>query len=156
MIVKKLNGYLHVSWEYPNQDGIGCNEQSPDDAENFLLFLQELRKAPIGKGLILTAAVGSLPFNGSDGNPMSDVSGFGEVLDHIGKYSYSFPPYKCELVIFSAIMVYDFYGSDSVGPNAPLDDSCAPADKKVGSALNSVTQWTNAGFRPEQVPGSSN
>ena len=43
-------------------------------------------------------------------------------------------------------MNYDIWGSwsDSVGPNAPLDDSCAPSPE--GSAMSAVKAWTNAGF----------
>jgi len=43
-------------------------------------------------------------------------------------------------------MNYDIWGSwsDSVGPNAPLDDSCAPTPE--GSAMSAVKAWTKAGF----------
>jgi chitinase len=50
-----------------------------------------------------------------------------------------------------AIMSYDIWGSSSasVGPNAPLDDSCAPT--QAGSATSAVNAWTNAKFPPDQV-----
>lgn len=73
------------SWEYPNKQGVGCNTISPDDSANFLSFLQALRQEPAGKNLTLSAAVSIKPFVGSDGTPMSDVSDFAQVLDHIGK-----------------------------------------------------------------------
>jgi chitinase len=43
-------------------------------------------------------------------------------------------------------MNYDVWGSwsPSVGPNAPLDDSCAPSPQ--GSAKSAVKAWTGAGF----------
>jgi len=43
-------------------------------------------------------------------------------------------------------MNYDVWGSWStgVGPNAPLDDSCAPT--KTGSASSGVKAWESAGF----------
>lgn len=72
------------SWEYPNHQGIGCNAISPNDSANFLAFLQELRKDPTGARITLSAAVGMTPFAGPDGSPMTDVSGFAAVLDHIG------------------------------------------------------------------------
>jgi hypothetical protein len=34
--------------------------------------------------IVVSAAVAVLPFIGSDGNPVSDVSDFAEVLDYIG------------------------------------------------------------------------
>ena len=76
------------SWEYPNSLGVGCNEKSDSDAANFLSLLQAIRADPAGKNLYLTAAVSSTPFTGSDGNPMTDVSGFAAVLDHIAIMNY--------------------------------------------------------------------
>ncbi|KAF5383230.1 hypothetical protein D9615_004978 [Tricholomella constricta] len=128
----QLDG-IDFDWEYPNKQGIGCNIISPNDSANFLLFLQALRaKAP--SNLIISAAVGTAPFNGADGTPMTDVSGFAAVLDHI------------------AIMAYDIWGSWStagVGPNAPLDDSCAPT--KAGSATSAVEAWTAAEFPANKI-----
>ncbi|EAU81461.1 endochitinase [Coprinopsis cinerea okayama7 len=119
---------IDFDWEFPNKQGIGCNHISNADSANFLAFLQELRQDPTGGKLMLTAAVGLLPFVGSDGQPMSDVSGFAEVFD------------------FIAIMAYDVWGawSPTVGPNAPLQDSCAA--NGVGSVASSVAAWTGAGF----------
>ncbi|KAF8067860.1 glycoside hydrolase family 18 protein [Lyophyllum atratum] len=124
---------IDFDWEYPNKQGVGCNTISPDDSANFLLFLTALRaKAP--SGLIISAAVGITPFAGPDGTPMTDVSGFANVLDHI------------------AIMSYDIWGSWStggVGPNAPLDDSCAPM--KAGSATSAIEAWTAAEFPADKI-----
>jgi chitinase len=43
-------------------------------------------------------------------------------------------------------MNYDIWGSwsSTVGPNAPLDDSCAPSQQ--GSAMSAVKAWTSANF----------
>ena len=48
-------------------------------------------------------------------------------------------------------MNYDIWGSwdSTVGPNAPLDDSCA-ADKQ-GSAMSAVKAWTSAGFPANKI-----
>jgi chitinase len=48
-------------------------------------------------------------------------------------------------------MNYDIWGSwsSSVGPNAPLDDSCAPSPQ--GSAKSAVKAWSAAGFSPRQI-----
>lgn len=48
-------------------------------------------------------------------------------------------------------MNYDVWGSWSsgVGPNAPLDDTCAP--DQVGSAVSGVKIWTAAGMPAHQI-----
>ncbi|KAH9040549.1 glycoside hydrolase superfamily [Lactarius hengduanensis] len=88
------------------------------------------------QNLIISAAVSVKPFVGSDGNPMTDVSGFAKVLNYI------------------ELMNYDVWGSwsVSVGPNAPLDDSCAPtSDDQEGSAVSAVKAWSTAGFPANQI-----
>ncbi|KAJ6532717.1 glycoside hydrolase family 18 protein [Mycena vulgaris] len=122
---------IDFDWEYPGrQTGLSCNVVSPDDSANFLSFLQELRGTPVGKNLVLTAAVGLTPFFGSGDEPLEDVSQYADVLDRI------------------ALMVYDVWGSWSptVGPNAPLNDSCVPSNDQVGSAVSAVNAWTTANF----------
>jgi chitinase len=49
------------------------------------------------------------------------------------------------------IMNYDVWGSwsPSVGPNAPLDDSCASVQD--GSAMSAVKAWTGANFPADQI-----
>ncbi|KAK0449602.1 glycoside hydrolase family 18 protein [Desarmillaria tabescens] len=136
-IVNLVNTYnltgIDFDWEYPNKDGIGCNVVSANDSANFLTFLQELRQDETGSKLYLSAAVGITPFAGSDGEPMTDVSEFAQYLDHI------------------AIMAYDIWGSWSttVGPNAPLNDTCAT--NGVGSVVSAVKAWTTAGFPASQI-----
>jgi chitinase len=76
--------HLFCSWEYPNKQGIGCNIISTNDSANFLSFLQTLRNQDGAQDLIISAAVSITPFVGSDGSPMTDVSGFAKVLDYIG------------------------------------------------------------------------
>ena len=72
------------SWEYPGKQGIGCNVVSANDSANLVSFLQTLRRQDGAQSLILSAAVATTPFVGSDGTPLSDVSGFADVLDYIG------------------------------------------------------------------------
>ncbi|KAI0784678.1 chitinase [Abortiporus biennis] len=130
----KLDG-IDFDWEYPGNQGIGCNVVSPNDTTNFLLFLQQLRQDPIGRNLFLTAATSVLPWKGPQGTPLTDVSGFAKVLNYI------------------AIMNYDISGSwlSYVGPNAPLDDSCAPAANQQGSATAAIKAWTAAGIPENQI-----
>ena len=126
---------LLFSWEYPTKTGVGCNTMNKDDTANFLSFLQELRLDPTGHKLILTASTPILPFSGPDGNPLTDVSGFAKVLNHI------------------EIMNYDVWGSWSptVGPNAPLNDTCATTANQEGSAVSAVQKWHAAGMPWKQI-----
>ena len=123
-----------TSWEFPSLQGIGCNTISNQDTPNFLSFLSELRAHPIGKGLILTAAAVDSPWADPNGNP-SDISPFAKLLDYI------------------AVMNYDIWGSWSpaVGPNAPLNDTCAPPQYRQGSAVSAVRAWTIAGLPSSQL-----
>ena len=100
------------------------------------MFLQELRANPVGKLLFVTAAVGPAPWLGKDGNPVDDVSAFAKVLDYV------------------AIMNYDTWGlwSPTVGPNAPLDDSCEAATAhRAGSATSAVNAWKKAGMPSDRI-----
>ncbi|EKM75822.1 hypothetical protein AGABI1DRAFT_116147 [Agaricus bisporus var. burnettii JB137-S8] len=132
--VHNMSG-IDFDWEFPNKQGMGCNVISDNDTANFLELLKIVRQqAP--EGFKLTAAVGITPWNGPDGNPLTDVSEFAKVLDHI------------------EIMGYDVYGatfSKVAGPNAPLDDSCAPTDQQTGSVTSALKQWTAAGFSSNQI-----
>ncbi|KAF9003663.1 endochitinase [Cyathus striatus] len=129
-LVEKYNlDGLDFDWEAPNSEGAG-NGYSPKDTANFLEFLNLLRQHPTGSRLTLTAATQTVPFIGEDGNPSQDVSRFAWYLDWI------------------AIMNYDVWGSWNpvVGPNAPLDDTCASGDRQAGSAVSSVRRWAEAGM----------
>ena len=123
------------SWEYPNGAGIGCNSPTANDTQNFLSFLQELRADPEGKDLILSAATQINPFIDASGSPSTNVSGFADVLD------------------FITVMNYDVWGSWSptVGPNSPLNDTCAAAADQQGSAVSAVKAWTAAGMPAHQI-----
>jgi len=126
---------VDFDWEFPGLQGIGCNIVNSNDTSNFLAFLKELRATSIGKSLVLTAAVYTKPFTDTTGQPSTNLSEFSEVLDHI------------------AIMNYDTKSTPSTGagPNAPLDDSCAPNGAQLGSAASSVNLWTAAGIPANQI-----
>ncbi|KIJ63207.1 glycoside hydrolase family 18 protein [Hydnomerulius pinastri MD-312] len=124
---------LDFDWEYPGKQGIGCNTMSPDDTENFLSFIQEIRgQAP---NLTYSAAVSVTPFTDSTGAASTNVSGFAGALDWI------------------EIMNYDVFGTFSSvdGPNAPLNDTCAPSQGQGASAVSAVAAWTAAGFPANQI-----
>lgn len=122
-----------TSWEYPNKQGIGCNTINVNDTNNFLEFIKEVKQQ--GPNLTYSAAVSIVPFNDNNGQPSTNVSGFAEYLDWI------------------EIMNYDVFGTFSsvTGPNAPLDDSCAPSSGQQGSATTAVAAWTKAGFPASKI-----
>ncbi|ESK83904.1 glycoside hydrolase family 18 protein [Moniliophthora roreri MCA 2997] len=123
---------LDMDWEYPAKQGIGCNTIDKEDTAHFLSFLEELHAAT---KLPLSAAVGIVPFDDASSKPVTDVSGFAKVFEHI------------------VIMNYDVWGpwSSSVGPNAPLNDACAAPANQQGSAVSAVKAWTKAGMPAEKI-----
>lgn len=50
-------------------------------------------------------------------------------------------------------MNYDIWGSwsSAVGPNAPLNDTCASPANQQGSAVSGVAQWSAAGMPANQI-----
>ncbi|GJE93418.1 glycoside hydrolase family 18 protein [Phanerochaete sordida] len=126
---------IDIDWEYPNKEGMGCNLISEQDTPNFLSFLQELRATPGGQNMTVSTATSILPFTSPDGTPSTDVSPFAAVFDYV------------------TLMDYDVWGtwSPAVGPNAPLEDSCAAPQYQQGSAASAVAAWTKAGFPAEKL-----
>ncbi|KAG2039741.1 glycoside hydrolase family 18 protein [Suillus americanus] len=126
---------IQFDWEYPNHQGIGCNTISANDTANFLAFLQELRVNIVERNLTISAAVSLAPFYDATGNPSTDVSEFAKVLDYV------------------AVMNYDVWGPwlPNVGPNSPLNDTCAVSAQRQGSAVSAVEAWTNAGMPVDQI-----
>ena len=78
---------IDIDWEYPGQQGNAGNAVSPSDTTNFLLFLQLLRRLlpPSAK---ITAATQTVPFVGSDGRPLQDLSQFAKALDWVVLMNY--------------------------------------------------------------------
>lgn len=50
-------------------------------------------------------------------------------------------------------MNYDVWGDwdTTVGPNAPLNDTCAPVVNQAGSAVSAIKAWTSANFPVCQI-----
>lgn len=50
-------------------------------------------------------------------------------------------------------MNYDVFGTFSsvTGPNSPLNDTCASASDKQGSAVSAVSAWTTAGMPANKI-----
>jgi chitinase len=68
---------------------------------------------------------------------------------------YSLPLTFCpsDRKYYLEVMNYDVWGpwSNAVGPNAPLNDTCAPAADQEGSAVSAVKAWSTAGFPPNRT-----
>ncbi|KIP07396.1 glycoside hydrolase family 18 protein [Phlebiopsis gigantea 11061_1 CR5-6] len=126
---------IDIDWEYPNKQGLGCNIISNQDTPNFLSFLRELRSTDEGRNMTVSTATSIVPFASPNGTPTTDVSPFAEVLDYV------------------TLMNYDVFGtwSAAVGPNAPLDDTCAPPQYQQGSAVSAISAWTTAGFPANKI-----
>ncbi|EJD51005.1 glycoside hydrolase [Auricularia subglabra TFB-10046 SS5] len=130
-IVSAINTYglagVDIDWEYPNSSGAG-NPHSPNDAANLLSFLTQLRSA-LGSSKIISAAVPHLPWIGSNGQPLTDVSAYAAQMTYVN------------------IMNYDVWGASSTpGPNAPLGNLCGNSRQPQASAQAAFAQWTKAGF----------
>ncbi|KAI8079810.1 glycoside hydrolase superfamily [Halteromyces radiatus] len=123
----KLNG-INLDWEYPNADnGVSCNQAHPYDTENFLTFVQLLRKkldsVSSDEHKVITAAVASKAFNGRDKQPLRRLDKGWSVVDAF------------------YVMAYDLRGNwDTVtGANAPL--------KGPGTTVKSaIKDWMSAGI----------
>jgi chitinase len=130
-----MHKHSHVadSWEFPVAGGQACNNYSLSDTSNYLAFVTALRAA--NPNLLLTAAASIKPWKDALGNPRTDVSAFAAAFDWV------------------AIMNYDEFGqwSATAGPNAALDDSCAPVAAQQGSAVSAVAAWTAAGVPANQL-----
>ncbi|KAG0016009.1 hypothetical protein BGZ80_009498 [Entomortierella chlamydospora] len=124
---------IDIDWEYPGRAGAICNVYTPQDAANYLTLLKELRaqmdlEFP-NQHKLLTAAVRVKPFDGADGNPMSDVSAYAQYFDWV------------------SIMAYDIMGSWSAttGPNAPFTNGPSGLADPY-SFTQAINDWTAAKF----------
>ncbi|KAI0244325.1 hypothetical protein L0F63_004704 [Massospora cicadina] len=124
---------IDLDWEYPGRRAAICNEVIPNDSANYLILLKELRDA-LDKEFpndhkLLTAAVRVKPFDGPDGNPMTDVSEYAKYFDFIN------------------IMAYDVMGSwsNTTGPNAPFKADIAKGGDPY-SFTQAIDDWLAAGF----------
>ncbi|KIK41262.1 glycoside hydrolase family 18 protein [Suillus luteus UH-Slu-Lm8-n1] len=126
---------IQFDWEFPNDQGIGCNTINVNDTENFVAFLQELRQNPRAAKLTLSVDVGLTLFLDATGHPSKDATGFAKALDYV------------------VVMDYEVWGSwsSTVGPNSPLNDTCAVPANQQGSAVSAVKAWTDAGMPTNQI-----
>ncbi|KAJ7668686.1 glycoside hydrolase family 18 protein [Mycena polygramma] len=119
---------IDIDWEYPNAAGAG-NAFGSADAANFLIFLKALRQS-LGPSKIISAAVTDLPWLGSNGSPLTDVSAYAAQLT------------------YANLMNYDINGpwSGRPGPNAPYGNLCGNSSQPAYSAEAAFKQWTAAKF----------
>ncbi|KAJ7169103.1 glycoside hydrolase [Mycena crocata] len=119
---------IDIDWEYPNNPGAG-NPFGSADAANLLLLLTALR-TKLGTAKIISAAVTDLPWIGSNGSPLKDMSAYAAQMT------------------YANLMNYDIFGdwSDAPGPNAPLGNLCGSSSQPEYSAEAAFAQWTAAKF----------
>ncbi|KPV77337.1 glycoside hydrolase family 18 protein, partial [Rhodotorula graminis WP1] len=135
-IVDIVNKYdldgVDIDWCYPGTNGADGNQVSSSDTANMLKFLQALRAALPQK--LLSTCTTQSAYVGADGSPLTDVSAFAKVLDHI------------------LVMNYDVWGASSTpGPNAPLRDDC-PGSLQPGANMQSaIDTWTKAGMPASKI-----
>lgn len=78
---------VDIDWEYPVSGGLAGNHNSPDDTENFVLLLEELRTQLDDAGdYLLTAALPA----GPDKIENHDLAGMEPYLDFVNLMSYDF------------------------------------------------------------------
>ncbi|KAI8878202.1 glycoside hydrolase family 18 protein [Backusella circina FSU 941] len=127
---------VDIDWEYPGKQAAGCNEFAPNDADNFLLLLKELREALDKKFTDthkeISMAVHVQPFV-KGGEPMKNVEAFVPYFDHIN------------------LMTYDINGAwaTETGPNAPF-----MAENGKGapySFVESIRDWKQAGVPANKI-----
>ncbi|KIM81786.1 glycoside hydrolase family 18 protein [Piloderma croceum F 1598] len=118
---------IDIDWEYPNSTGAG-QPYTANDSANLLLFFQSLRNK-LGPDKIISAAVTQLPWLGSNGRPLTDVSAYAKEMNYVN------------------IMNYDVNAASSnPGPNAPLGNPCGTNSQPSATAEAAFKQWTAAGF----------
>ena len=127
---------VDIDWEYPVGPSWGQSIPSkPADRQNYISLLQELRdamdllKETTGKRYSLSTAVPA----GSWFLQRNDVKAASEIVDSL------------------KLMTYDYYGSWSsrTGHNAGLFKN--PRDPENMSSDISVTNYINAGIKPEKI-----
>ncbi|TPX60255.1 chitinase [Chytriomyces confervae] len=133
------NGFdgVDLDWEYPGgNNGLSCNSQRPNDADNFVLLLQQLR-LKLGENRLISIAVSS------------SVTPYGLNLKAIEKE-----------VSYMTVMTYDFNGpwskfsdfNSALNADPKLIDP-NPGQSSISSAMNAYVQ---AGVsKSKLVPGVS-
>lgn len=141
---------IDIDWEFPGQQGADGNIVNANDSANYLAFLQLLRKT-LPAGAKITAAVMTVPWADTQGNPMKDVSAFANVLDWILVMNYDTWGCKCNVILHMSILNFDFLASSTPGPNAPLSNACHNSTQSGASAVAGVMSWAAAGFPVSKI-----
>ncbi|KAF7265572.1 hypothetical protein GWI33_021026 [Rhynchophorus ferrugineus] len=125
----KFDGF-DFDWEYPARR----DSENPEDKQNFVLMLRELKAAFEPHGYILSAAV-----NGAKRNidVSYDVPSLSEILDHIN------------------VMSYDFHGEfdDYVGHHTLLYSSAIDAEYNNSdwNINDGINYWLELGADPSKI-----
>ncbi|KAK2580185.1 hypothetical protein KPH14_012451 [Odynerus spinipes] len=117
-----------VDWEYPNQRG-----GKPEDKQNYIAFLKELREKFEPHGYLLSAAVGAAESSASQSYNIREMS----------KYLH-----------FINLMTYDLHGSweSSTGINAPLYAKKGAVGNQAKLTVDaSIQYWLDQGAPADKL-----
>ncbi|KIJ24923.1 glycoside hydrolase family 18 protein [Sphaerobolus stellatus SS14] len=117
---------------------------SQQDSNNFLTFLKELRANPSTSKIILSVTSAIQTWDDAMGSPLQNVTGFAEILDFIEIMNIDVWP---DIQVVG--MLEDIF--EPIGPNSPLDDSCAEPQFRKGSAVSAVKTWTAARIPTDKI-----
>lgn len=138
---------IDIDWEYPGESGAG-NLHSTSDSANLLSFFTSLRSA-LGSSKIISAAVTDLPWIGSNGQPLTNVSSYAAQMTYANIMCVFFCLNRSSFAAQTHMLYrnYDiFQASSDPGPNAPLGNLCGTSSQPQYSAEAAFAQWTAAGF----------
>jgi chitinase len=127
---------VDIDWEYPTGGGLEGNTNRPEDPENFILLLEELRAQfdaqgeADGRHYLLTIAAGA----GADAYEPLDWARIHPLLDWIN------------------VMTFDMSGgwSEMTGFNAPLFNAAEPPPEGT-SAATALSGFLSMGVPPEKL-----
>jgi chitinase len=155
---------IDIDWEYPTGGGLTGNIERPEDAENFVLLLQELRTqldaqgSQNGRHYLLTIALGS----GRDAYAPLAWARIHPLLDWINVMTYDMSGTWSSVTGFNAPLYDSMPNPPEVSSTATtLNDLLAlgvPADKLVmgvpfyGSAWQGVSAANNGLHQPFTAP----
>ncbi|RCH77737.1 hypothetical protein CU098_002556, partial [Rhizopus stolonifer] len=136
-IAKYNTDCIDIDWEYPGSPGSGCNQYSPNDVDNFLTLIRELRvslqaRFPHQYKEITTANY-VRPWGGEQ--VFNDVSSFVPYVDRFN------------------IMTYDINGpwNSTSGPNSPFRSH--PGKGSSTSFIEAIENWHAAGVPYNKLTG---
>ncbi|KAK9891188.1 hypothetical protein WA026_013504, partial [Henosepilachna vigintioctopunctata] len=117
-----------LDWNYPTQRG-----GRPEDLDNYITLLKELKQALVPRSLLLSVAVSGVRDRASKDYRIKQLS---------------------DTVDFISVMTYDYHGTweQYVGHNAPLHRSSLDTGNNTRLSVSSgLNYWLNHGADPKKI-----